>query len=128
MELTPISCPKCGGAIQLPPEKGAFYCMYCGTQLAFDDGSITVTHRTVDEARMKEIALEEKRLLLEEEKRPGRVKTMVTLAIIGASMMILGYFLGHASGDSDSPWFMVSLLGYFPLMAVPIIWASDRDR
>ena len=127
MGLEPITCPKCGGTIHIPSHEKTCYCTYCGAQLFFDDGSRTITYRTVDEARIKEIALESLRVELEEKRRPGRVKTMVILAVVGAVMMILGQFAGHASGDPDSPWYMLAILGMFPLLAVAFVWLDSGD-
>jgi len=127
MELQAITCPKCGGVIQAPVQEKMCYCTFCGTQVFFDDGSRTITYRTVDEARIREIDLEARRLELEEKNRPQRVKTMVVLAVIGAVMMLLGWFAGQASGDPDSGWYLVSMLGMFPLFAVVFIWLDNSS-
>lgn len=125
MELQPITCPKCGGTIQAPVGGKTCFCTFCGTQIYFDDGSRSVTYRTVDEARIKELELERQRLELEEQRRPGKAKLIAVLAIIGTLMMVIGTFAGHASGDSDSPWYMIALLGFFPLAAVVFIWIES---
>ena len=128
MELQAITCPKCGGVIQAPLHEKTCYCTFCGTQVFFDDGSRTITYRTVDEARIREIDLEARRLELEERNRPKRVKTMIVLAIIGAVLLILGWFAGQASGDPDSAWYMISMLGMFALFGVVFIWLENGDN
>lgn len=40
---------------------------------------------------------------------------------IGVIIMIIGFFKGSASGDSDSPYYMLAMLGLFPLLASFII-------
>ena len=38
------------------------------------------------------------------------------LGALGAIMMIVGFFGGSISGDSDSPFYMIAMIGLFPLM------------
>lgn len=120
MQLVPIVCSKCGGTIQAPAGEKSCFCTFCGTQLLIDDGSKTVTYRTVDEARIREAeiaqALELKKLEIEETRRTFRLKLALVVAAIGVLMLVGGNFLGHASGDSNSPWYMVAMVGFFPLM------------
>ncbi len=47
----------------------------------------------------------------------GKTILFVALIIIGALMMIIGFFAGHATGDSDSPFYFLALIGMFPAMA-----------
>lgn len=117
MDLKPITCPKCGGNVTIPEEQKTCYCTWCGAQLSIEDGSTTITYRTVDEARIKELELEIKRMELEEKHRPWRIKTIAILAIVGFAMVAGGYCLGDASGDSDSTWYTIAICGYLPLAA-----------
>jgi len=50
------------------------------------------------------------------------------LFIIGIALIIFGYFKGSESGDEDSPFFMVSMMGFFALMAGAGIfhWGSQK--
>ena len=93
MEVVALFCPKCGGKINLPEGKNSCYCGYCGSQLVVDDGSRTVTYRTVDEARIREsdneIALEMKKLELEEAKHARKMKALKALAIACAALIVL---------------------------------------
>lgn len=116
-ELKSLTCPQCDASIQAPAGTSACYCMYCGAQLYFDDGSTTVTYRTVDETRLREAemknALELKRIEIEEKRRPGRIRLSIVLGIFGALMLIGGY----VSKD-----FLVIDIGLFALMAIAMIW------
>lgn len=127
--VTPLTCPKCGGAIHVPEGQRQCFCTYCGTPLQIDDGAKTLLYRKVDETRIREAEIDKElelaRMQLEEKRRPGRIRASIILAIIGGLMLIGGYFLGSASGDPDSPWGMVSLLGFYPLLAITFIWMSD---
>ena len=130
--LIAITCPKCGGNVHIPAGSSQCFCMFCGASLHFDDGSKTVVFRNVDEARIKEAeiaeAMELRKMELDKELRPSRLKTMALLGIVGLIMVVVGYFAGHSSGDPNSPWYMVSLLGMFPLVAIPYIWLSMNRK
>ena len=52
--VTPMTCPKCGGAIQPPLGQNQCFCVYCGTPLHIDDGSQTLIYRKVDETRIRD--------------------------------------------------------------------------
>lgn len=110
----------------VPEGTNKCFCTFCGTQLIVDDGSRTVTFRTVDEARIREAEIEKelelKQLEIEEARRPFRLKLMAVLAIIGLIMLVGGTFLSRMDGDPLSPWGTVALLGFFPLLAVPFVW------
>lgn len=124
--VTPLTCPKCGGAIQVPDGQKQCFCTYCGTPLQVDDGSQTLLYRKVDETRIREAEIDKElelaRLQLEEKRRPGRIKASIILAVIGSAMMIGGWFLGSSSGDSNSPGYLLSTLGMLALMGIMYIW------
>ena len=124
--LIAMTCPKCGASIQQQEGRDVAYCSYCGTKLLVDDGSAKVTYRTVDEARIRELEIEQererRRTELEEKRRPGRVKLSIVLGGTGFLMMLVGWFAAYSSGDSDSPWYLVAIMGMLFLMIVPLIW------
>ena len=135
--LIALACPKCGASIQQQEGRDVAYCSYCGTKLLVDDGSAKVTYRTVDEARIRELEIEQerehRRAELEERRRPGRVKLSIVLGGAGFLMMLVGWFAAYSSGDSDSPWYLVTMIGMLFLIVVPLIWlmampnANDED-
>lgn len=69
VKLIPLTCPNCGGQLEMPVEAEDFYCQYCGTHIYTDDGSTklnisaninkTVTIR--DEAALRRLEIEERR-------------------------------------------------------------------
>ena len=84
------------------------------------------TSRYIDEARireseddriirLKELEMEERKRFTEERNRKNRITAAIVLGVIGALMMIVGWFAGSASNDSNSPFYMLTLLGFFPL-------------
>lgn len=62
-----LKCPECNANISVDENLKQCFCQYCGTKIMIDDGSTSHTHRTVDEAeikeniRLKELELEEKK-------------------------------------------------------------------
>ena len=67
--LVPLTCPKCGGQLSVPTDAKRCFCTYCGTQIAIDDGSVTVHLHNHDEAELRRVELEQERLEREERKR-----------------------------------------------------------
>ena len=130
--IVALTCPRCNASVQLPEGKTSGYCAYCGTPIAYDDGSVTVTYRTEDAVKLKEAeteaALKLRQLEIEEQRRPGRLKLMAILALVGMLMLLVGSFAGSASGDSSSPWYFMSMLGFFPLLGVAYIWLSMQHK
>lgn len=59
--VSSLNCPNCGGKIQLTAGTKSAYCPYCGSNLAIDNGEITmhVYNHTYDEAELRRIELEE---------------------------------------------------------------------
>lgn len=126
MELKAVTCPSCGGSVHIPDNEKDCFCTFCGSRIAVDDGSKTVTYRTVDEARLRELELEAKQLELDEKHRPFRIKLMLVLGVLGFVMIILGFFMGSESGDSNSPWYMVSMLGMAALLGAGGMWTLGK--
>ncbi|WP_264229469.1 zinc ribbon domain-containing protein [Acholeplasma laidlawii] len=50
------------------------------------------------------------------------------LIILGLSFMIFGFFRGSESGDEDSPYYMVSLIGMIIAMGAIIMLITDADK
>ena len=84
MELITTTCPACGGSIHVQSNQKQCYCTFCGSQVLIDNGEKTFTYRTVDEARLRELELENKRLEMAERHRPQRMKMALGLALVGA--------------------------------------------
>lgn len=48
-----LKCPSCGATLTIQDDNREFaFCEYCGAKLSIDD--LRITHRIVDEARIKE--------------------------------------------------------------------------
>lgn len=129
-----IKCPNCGAPINSSNQDSIVICAYCGS-------SIDLNANRSSEERMKIRDLEEANKIREQQfvldrldrednnKRLKRkIKATVLLAIIGLFMIIIGSFFGSASGDSDSPFYMIALLGYFPLLSIVYVWAFSSNK
>lgn len=71
MELFQLVCPGCGADISLGKETVDCFCPYCGKKFKFDDGvqhfEHTINYR--DEARLKELEIEEQEKRKNEQRR-----------------------------------------------------------
>ncbi|MBR3768583.1 MAG: hypothetical protein IKL10_10165 [Clostridia bacterium] len=132
-------CPNCGATLKFEDSNRDFgFCQYCGAKIMLDD--YRSTHRIVDEAKIKESETKErirlKELELEAEKRKSaeksknfKAKVSIVLGIIGALMVTIGSCIGSLSGNPDSGYYMLSMIGMFPFIAILFIWISgDKEQ
>lgn len=80
--------------------------------------------------KTKQLELEELRRQEEDKKKSVKVKAIISaiLGIIGVLMMVIGSLLGSASGYPDSGWYMMSIVGFFPLCSIAFIWGATSDN
>lgn len=80
--------------------------------------------------KTKELELEEERRREEEERKIIKTKMIISLMLgmLSLVMMIIGCILGTLSGDSDSGWYMIACVGFFPLLGIVFIWSSESDK
>ena len=116
MKLTAVVCPNCGAKIQVKAGTPFCFCTYCGTQIHLDDGS--VTHREIDEARIREAELDAmlkmKKMELAEKRRQDCKKAVkyLALAIVGLGVLALILKLFDPS--------LASWIGIF--IALMVLW------
>lgn len=126
MKLVKLKCEGCGAILKVNEELKKVTCNYCGTEFFVDDGSTKHTYRKIDEARikeaevsekikLKELELEEKKIKSKEKSKEFKIKISIVLVII----MIIGWFLGDASGDDDSAFYMISLIS---MLIITYMW------
>jgi len=86
-----------------------------------------------EKRKLKEMELAEQRRIEEEQRKRDATKltikiiSTIVLAIIGALLFIIGSILGSESGDPNSGWHAMAVLGLFPLMGIGAIWISGTD-
>lgn len=132
------NCTNCGANLTVDDNNRDFaFCQYCGAKIMLDD--YRSTHRVVDEAKIKQAETEQmvklKQLEMAEKDRANREKTLklkikisLILAAVGILMMVIGYMAGSATGDSDSGFYMLSMVGMFPLMGAAYIWLFSNNK
>jgi tetratricopeptide (TPR) repeat protein len=52
MKFLPVNCPQCSGPLQIPPDREAVKCMYCGTDINVSE---TIKNHSVDSRNLKEL-------------------------------------------------------------------------
>ena len=64
MKINKLYCPSCGAPLEFKDGRTKVYCEYCGSPISLDDESfnMSITNRIVDEARIKEVDLENRLL------------------------------------------------------------------
>lgn len=124
-----MNCPACGAGLELDLDNLISFCPYCGGKLLVDP--VAFKDVLIEKERTKRIEMkysqEDKKRAAASRRRLWKVKASIALAAIGIPMTIVGHFAGEASGNPDSSWFFVSMLGLFPLMFIPHIWLFDLN-
>ena len=95
MKMIAHVCPKCGANLEIEEERTSFFCTYCGTLISIDDEveRKEVVHVIRDEAKLKELELEEAKRLKEEQEEKlvqnRRVKRNIRRLIIFVILSIM---------------------------------------
>lgn len=116
MKLTAAICPQCNGEIHITEETHQCYCSHCGTKIILNDASYTVTHRTIDEARIKEAEVNQQvqlgQLEIEKEKaKQKKTSFLFTLIVWFLSLIILIYLsVTTVDNVNFSPFQLVLIL------------------
>ena len=94
MKVISLKCPECNANLSVENNRKQCFCQYCGTKIIIDDGSTMYTYRKVDEARireadakenirLRELAIEEKKLEAKENTRRQKIKATIVLSVVG---------------------------------------------
>lgn len=138
VNFTSVKCPECGASLPIEEGRTQVFCSYCGTKVIITNENEYI-YRHIDEAeikqaetdrliKLKQIEIAEKKRAAAEHTKSLKIKISLILAAIGIVMMTAGYMLGHGSGDSDSGFYMMSMVGFFPLMGAAYIWLFSKDK
>ncbi|MFY9263760.1 MAG: zinc ribbon domain-containing protein [Actinomycetaceae bacterium] len=126
--LIPLVCPNCGASLQMPQGRTNIFCMYCGTNVYFDDGTRTYVYREVDETRVKELEVAERwemmRVQRADELRPRRIRLTVILIASFVGLTTLGVALG----ELWEPASVLTLPGALALYAIAPVWLVGRPK
>lgn len=116
VKLIAMTCPSCGAKLDVPADKKVCFCTYCGTKILVDDGSYTVTHRTIDDAKVIKAKAEADATLQRFGVTSLVVRAgLVVIAAIIAAELVMGV-IGTSRGDKDA-WFPLIMTIEFGLIA-----------
>lgn len=82
-----------------------------------------------EKRKLKELEIEEAKREAEAKEKQRQIKILATiiLGLLGGFMFIGGALLGSASGDPNSGWYSMGVLGLFPLLAIVFVWIAGTD-
>lgn len=80
--------------------------------------------------KTKQLEIEEQRRQEEENRKNRKTKAIISiiLGLIGSILMIVGSVLGSESGNPDSGWYMVTIVGLFVLISIPFLWIDTPNN
>lgn len=90
MGMQSIKCPNCGASIEIDETRETCFCTYCGSQIQRDPSN-TVTHRTVDVAKIREIEANERIEKERREERKSNDKSLNYILIGCVAFIIFGF-------------------------------------
>ena len=138
MTIYKTECPFCGAKISVEDPNNHFFCSYCGGKLklklknnpTLSPSSVADLKRAETEQilAMNQIKVNEENRIADKESQKSRKKTSIVVACIGSFLLIVCWFIAKASGDPDSPFYMLSMLGLLCLISIPIILDHKDDN
>ena len=142
MKVISLKCPECSASLSVEEGRDQLFCQYCGAKIVLQNENERI-YRRIDEAdvkrseterliRLKELEMEAAKR--EDEKASKRLKVKISLAllVVGIAMAVFGNFLGEASGNPDSSFYAMSVIGIMLMMGAGYIWlfsaCSNDDK
>lgn len=127
MRLISVKCPDCGAVLDFEEDRKQAFCSYCGAKILINNENEYI-YRYIDEADVKRADTDKlvKMKMLEAGKNITGIKfkLALTTTIAGVLMMLIGWGLGRLSGDGDSGWYMLAMLGMLAIMGCVYLWIS----
>lgn len=138
MKLVELKCPSCQASISLDDSREFGFCQYCGNKVLIHNENEHI-YRHINDAdiiaakndvvvKMRELELKEKYMEEIAKKKAFKVKISIVLGAVGILMMVLGYILGDMTGNPDSGFYMMAIVGLFPLLAPVYIMLSKNNE
>ena len=132
MKVISLKCPECSASLSVEEGRDQLFCQYCGAKIILQNENERI-YRRIDEAdvkrseterliRLKELEMEAAKR--EDEKASKRLKVKISLALVvaGVIMAVFGNFLGEASGNPDSSFYAMSVIGLMLMMGAGYNW------
>lgn len=138
IEMVSVKCPDCGATLSVEGDRKTAFCSYCGSKIILhNDNEYTINVNDEAEVKyaetdqivnLKKLEFAEK--AAQDRKQVRKLKILISLALaaIGMVMIAVGNGLGKLTGNSDSGFYMLALLGFFPLMGAAYIWLLNKDN
>ncbi|MDE6019785.1 MAG: zinc ribbon domain-containing protein [Ruminococcus sp.] len=126
MQLNSLKCPECAATISIEEGRTQCFCSYCGAKIAITNENEFV-YRNVDEADVKRAETDRIVKLRQIKFFEKMTKTRFIICAIGLLLTIIGIICGYASGDSDSPLYMLVLIGMLLLFGGPLYGKDDNN-
>ena len=134
IKLISVKCPDCGAQLNIEEGRKTAFCSYCGAKIIIRDDN-EITFREVNEAELKKAETDriiqlkkfefaEKQRADKAKKTQLRIKASIVLGIIGGGMMIIGWIGGSISGNSNSSFYTMSMMGFIPIVAIGYVWLA----
>ncbi len=98
---------------------------YHKAKLSFGD---TAEFQYIHSLYLKTSKEHNKKMLKHSIAKRWKVILCIVLGIISLSMILIGGFLGYESGDPNSPYHMMSVIGMFPGLAIVFIAVGPNDK
>lgn len=133
MKIIDIKCPKCGGELHIGEGRKDCFCEYCGSHLYFDDENRTVTRIIRDEAKLKELEIEEesrKKKEIKDQRASKHRKRFGVSFIVWLTLFILFFVvtsslsIPYAVSKVLMGLLIVSLL-YLIIYGFVVLWLSS---
>lgn len=110
MKLISLTCPNCNANLDnIDPSRPFYYCQYCGTKIALDDGTIRKETHIYDEAKIKETESSERvkmrEMDLEREHSKQMNEILKYVLIFAAVLLAIGLIL--AAFDVEIGWYII---------------------
>lgn len=133
MKIIDIKCPKCGGELHIGEGRKDCFCEYCGSHLYFDDENRTFTRIIRDEAKLKELEIEEENRKKKEIKDLRASKHRKRLALLFIVWLTLFILFFVATSSLSIPYavskvlmgLLIASLLYLIIYGFVVLWLSS---
>jgi len=133
-----VKCPDCGASLPIEEGRKQMFCTYCGSKIIITNENEYI-YRHIDEAgikqaeterivKMRQLDLAEKKRIASEKTKKVKIISSLLLAAIGILLMVIGGLAGSASGDPDSGYYTMSMIGFLLLMGAGYIWLFSKNK
>ena len=133
MRIAELKCPYCGADLQIEEDRKDCFCEYCGSHLYFDDENRTFTKIIRDEAKLKELEIEEENRKKKEIKDQRASKHRKRLALSFTVWLTLFILFFIVTSSLSVPYavshvlmgLLIMALIYLIIYGFVVLWLSS---